>query len=49
MDAEMEKRRFGGEPFETCIYLQIKDHHAGAMLREIAAEVAFAADGSAAK
>ncbi len=46
MDAETEKRRFGGVPAETCIYVQVRDHHAGALLREIAAEVAFAQSGS---
>ncbi len=48
MDAEMEKRRFGGVPHQTCVYMQVKDSHQGAILREIATEVAFA-EGNAAK
>ncbi len=48
MDAETEKRRFGGVPHTTCVYMQVKDSHQGAVLREIATEVAFA-EGQAAK
>ena len=40
MDAELEKRRFGAETVPTCIYAQARDHYAGALLREIVAEVA---------
>ena len=49
MDAEIEKRRFGGEPATTCIYMQVKEHHASAILREIATEVSFRAVLPAAK
>lgn len=41
MDAEIEKRRFGARPVQTCIYAQVRDHYAGAVLRDIAAEVAL--------
>lgn len=49
MDAETEKRRFGGVPHPTCIYMQVGDHHAGAVLREIATEVSFRSVAPAAK
>jgi hypothetical protein len=46
MDAEIEKRRFGAETRGTCIYAQVRDHYAGAQLREIVAEVALRADAA---
>jgi 7-keto-8-aminopelargonate synthetase-like enzyme len=44
MDAEVEKRRFGALPVHTCVYAQVRDHYAGAILREISAEVGLRDD-----
>ncbi|MFN7142649.1 MAG: aminotransferase class I/II-fold pyridoxal phosphate-dependent enzyme [Myxococcota bacterium] len=41
MDAEIEKRRFGARAVRTCVYAQVRDHYAGAILRDLAAEVAL--------
>jgi hypothetical protein len=42
MDAELEKRRFGASVIKNCIYIQARDHYAGALLREIIADVGMA-------
>ncbi|MBI5513898.1 MAG: GNAT family N-acetyltransferase [Deltaproteobacteria bacterium] len=42
MDADMEKSRFGTVQVKNCLYVQVRDHFHGELLREIAAEVGVA-------
>jgi hypothetical protein len=49
MDAEIEKRRFGARTVRSCLYAQARDHYAGALLREVVAEVSVRAAPVAAK
>ena len=39
MDADQEKLRFGCQPVENCLYLQVADHFNGELLREVVADV----------
>jgi len=39
MDADLEKSRFGSWTRDNCLYIQVRDHFNGKMLREIVAEV----------
>lgn len=40
MDAEIEKRRFGARVLPSCMYVRAAEHYAGALLRDIVADVA---------
>ena len=39
MDADLEKSRFGTRVVKNCVYLQVRDHFQGEVLREIVAQV----------
>ncbi len=41
MTANLEKLRFGTVEQRTCVYLQVRDHFNGALLRELAAEASL--------
>lgn len=43
MDADVEKGRYGSTPVQNCVYVHVRDHFNGAVLREIVAQVGIAA------